>query len=65
MVVEHYHLHPEESLGIVGSSAHGKAVEFTRNRVEYLLQDYKFLYGRLNDVSPSSILHSFTDVSTA
>jgi hypothetical protein len=51
IVVEHYHLHPPEALGVTGPDAHRRAIEFTKDRVNYLLTDYRFLYGSFNNVS--------------
>ena len=50
VVVEHYHLHPPEALGMTGPNAHRRAIEFTKDRVEYLLTNYRFLYGTFNNV---------------
>jgi hypothetical protein len=48
IVVGHYQLNPPESLGVTGPDAHRRAVEFTKDRVEYLQNDHSFLYGPFN-----------------
>lgn len=48
IVPDHYHIHPPDSLTRLSAR---DAQEYTRERVRYLLTDYRFLYGDFNGVS--------------
>jgi hypothetical protein len=52
IVPGHYHIHPPETLdqSTGGPAGLRRAQEFTRDRVQYLLTDYKFLEGDFQGV---------------
>jgi hypothetical protein len=56
-VAEHYHLHPPETLDqTIRPTAARDNRDFTRDRVQYLLDGYKFLNGEFNGVSSTRLL---------
>jgi hypothetical protein len=61
IVPGHYQIHPPDSLDQLGGvAALRRAQEFTRDRVLYLLTDYKFLNGDFQGVSNSTFRFSVT-----
>jgi hypothetical protein len=61
IVPGHYQIHPPDSLDqLGGAAALRRAQEFTRDRISYLLMDYKFLNGDFQGVSNSTFCFSVT-----